>query len=385
MTFVHRSRTSVVLCCVLLATAFTACGDDDDMATPTKMSSAGAAGDENGGAGPGPGGASAGGAGPTGSVARGDYLVNHVAACGDCHTPRLATGAPDMTKFLAGNAQFADVNPADPKAGLLPTPNLTPDKDTGIGDWTDEQIKDAFLNGIDDEGKPLFSVMPYYVFHNMSEEDANSIVLYLRSIKAVNNPIPERQDLGFPVTQAMPVPAAKLPDTTLKTTDAKYKSAENGRYLAANVGVCMECHTKHAPLSKVPLDVDALFMGNEVFTREQLGLPPVFPEQIVSANITPGMNGIEGWTAQDVATLLKKGVTKEGAPICPPMPAGPMGAFGGLTDSDALDIGTYLTTLAPKDSDVIPFCNAAELGAGGMMSGGGAGGAGGNGGAGGAP
>ena len=70
------------------------------------------------------------------------------------------------------------------------------------------------------------------------------------------------------------------------------------------------------------------------------------------------------------------------------MPAGPLGAFGGLTDSDALDIGTYLTTLAPKDSDVIPFCNAADLGGGGAggMSSGGAGGSGSaGGGAGGAP
>jgi len=120
-----------------------------------------------------------------------------------------------------------------PKKGLLPTPNLTPDKTTGLGDWTDKQIKNAFQNGLDSDDKPLFSVMPYYVFHNMSDADADSIVMYLRSIPAVKNEIPERQDLGFPVMQAQPVPADMLPDTTLEPSDANYDSAQNGRYLAA--------------------------------------------------------------------------------------------------------------------------------------------------------
>ena len=123
---------------------------------------------------------------------------------------------------------------------------------------------------------------------SVSESDADSIVLYLRSLPAVKNEIPERQDLGFPVQQAKPVPADMLPSTTLKASDPKYASAENGKYLAANVGICMECHTEHDPLGEVPLKLDQLFQGNEAFARAQLHLPPAFPETIYSSNITPG-------------------------------------------------------------------------------------------------
>jgi len=92
---------------------------------------------------------------------------------------------------------------------------------------------------------------------------------------------------------------------------------------------------------------------------------------IVSSNLTPGKNGLKGWTADDVVNVLKKGIDKDGNALCPPMPFGPNGAFGGLTASDALDIATYITTLAPADSDIIPLCVApAAPPAGGASSGG---------------
>jgi len=362
---------------MLVLSTIAACSGDDDDDSSNNGGTSARGGEANKAGATSEGGSSAGGGSSTATVARGDYLVNHVAACGDCHTPRKPTGEPDTSKFLAGNAMFADLDPAHDDAGLLPTPNLTPDKKTGLGDWTDEQIKNAFLNGMDDEDKPLLSVMPYYVLHNMSESDADSIVMYLRSIPAVQNEIPERQDLGFPVLQAKPVPAEDLPETTLAPSDPDYAKAQNGKYLAANIGVCMECHTEHDPMGQVPLMLDKLFQGNEVFTREQLGLPPAFPEKIYSANITPGKNGIEGWTVDDVVKVLKQGIDDEGHPLCPPMPVGPMGAFGGLTDADARDIGIYLTTLEPKDTDEIAMCVPPGAPGAGGSSGGGAGGSGG--------
>jgi hypothetical protein len=390
---VHHLAMPCALSAALALSTFTACGDDDDApssngGSPSQGGESARAGDSGNANGLGGGGAAAGAPGGMASIARGDYLVNHVAACGDCHTPRDAMGTPIAGKLLAGNAAFADLNPADDTVGLLPAPNLTPDKATGLGNWTDEQVKAAFLNGVDDEDEPLLSVMPYYVFHNMTDDDADSIVMYLRSIPAVKNEIPERQDLGFPVIQAQPVPSSDLPDTTLEPSDPNYERAQNGRYLAANVGVCLECHTEHDPQGEVPLMLDKLFQGNEVFTREQLHLPPIFPEAIYSSNITPGENGIKDWTPEDVVKVLKEGIDDEGQALCPPMPFGPMGAFGGLSDSDARDIGIYLTTLEPADTDPIAMCvapgtaggagagGADSDGAGGMAtSGGGAGGA----------
>jgi mono/diheme cytochrome c family protein len=369
--FVKRSYlgSTTLAVCVLSAAAFAACSSSDDSGG-SNGGSGGHGGAQGGSAGRGGsaghagsavsgGGSSAageGGASATGSVARGDYIVNHVAACGDCHTPRKADGSPDLDLFLAGNPAFADLDPTSATKGLVPTPNLTPDADTGLGSWTDEQIKTAFLDGLDADNKPLFSIMPYYVFHNMTDEDANSVVLYLRSIPAVKHAIPERQDLGFPVMQAQPVPAASLPDTTLAKADPNYAKAQAGKYLAANIGICLECHTEHV-MGAVPLNLDKLFAGNETFSRDALGLPPAFPATIYSANITPVSGGIKGWAPSDVSRTLLMGVDMGGAPLCPPMPVGPNGAFGGLTAEDALAIGYYITTLPPIDNGVIPWCS----------------------------
>jgi hypothetical protein len=112
----------------------------------------------------------------------------------------------------------------------------------------------------------------------------------------------------------------------------------------------MACHTKHVMMSAIPLDTTKLFAGDEIFA-----LGPPFGD-VHSSNITPDTNGIKDWTADNVKNLLKLGTDDEGMRICPPMPAGPMQAFGGLTGDDALAIGYYLTTLPPVASGMIPHC-----------------------------
>ena len=103
--------------------------------------------------------------------------------------------------------------------------------------------------------------------------------------------------------------------------------------------------------------VDKLFEGNNKFGRDELGLPPAFPEAIYSANITPHETGIKGWSVDDIVAAIKKGVDKDKKPLCPPMPSGPMGAFGGITDADAKDIANYLLSLPPKDNKLVAECD----------------------------
>ena len=298
--------------------------------------------------------------GPTGPdvdpavVARGSYIVNHVAACIDCHTPRTVTGELDLTKLLSG-APFADLDPVNDAVGLIWAPNLTPDS-TGLKNWTDAEIKHAFQDGVDESGDALFPVMPYFVFHNMTAGDADAVAAYLRSIPPVHNPVPERQPLGFPFTQAaLPIPEAAIPHTTLAANDPHYGNAERGRYLAGLAGVCIECHTPPAA-GPVPLKVDSLFAGGRGFGAAELGLPsPPFPATIWSANITPDSTGIRGVIPEQILTALFTGLAPSGDRICPPMPVGPTGAFGGLTAQDALDIGWYVTTIPPLVHSV-PHC-----------------------------
>ena len=219
-------------------------------------------------------------------IARGDYIVNHVAACGDCHTPRNTMGALDETKHLAGSPMaFADLVPdaADGGAGVgkIYVRNLTPDMATGLGSWTDAEIKSAFLDGnakgVDGGTRPLFPIMPYFVFHNMTAQDASAIVAYLRSIPAVANAIPAREPLPFPLPAAAPpVPATSIPNSTL-TAEAgdAYASAQRGKYLAGNIGICMECHTEHN-MGVPVLKENALFGGNNSFATADIGLPPAY-------------------------------------------------------------------------------------------------------------
>lgn len=267
-----------------------------------------------------------------------------------------------MSKFMSGGP-FADIDPTDDTKGMIFAPNLTPHA-TGLANWTDAQIKDAFLNGRKADGTALVPAMPYYVLHNMSAEDADAIVAYLRSIPAIDNAIPARQDLGFPYPNpAPPVPADKIPNSTLGEDDPNYASAQRGKYLAGNIGICMECHTEEA--AGFTINADKLFAGGKSFPAAAIGVTsPPFPAAIVTPNLTPDATGIQDWTAEDVKNALHQGIEPDGNPICPPMPAGAMQAFGGLTDEDALAIGHYLTTL-PKQVNTVPECNPGEGGGGG--------------------
>jgi mono/diheme cytochrome c family protein len=117
-------------------------------------------------------------------VARGRYLVT-IAGCSDCHTPGALLGSPDMKRYLGGS----DVGFAIPGAGVFVGQNLTSDKETGLGKWTDGQIIAAFRTGKTPEGRELSPVMPYPALSHLSDDDAQAIVAFLKSITAVNNQV----------------------------------------------------------------------------------------------------------------------------------------------------------------------------------------------------
>ncbi len=310
-----------------------------------------------GGSTAGAGGATAGSAGAGGGgslTARGEYLVKAVLACGDCHTPRDKTGAPDLSKWLSGVPCFIDVDPKTDGVGCLSSRNLT-NHATGLMNRTDAQIKDMLLNGVRPDGKALSPVMPYYQFHNMKGEDADAIVAYLRTVPGVDNTLPAHE----PPWDNIPAPSPAIDPSTLPKPAASYAdvpAATRGRYLAAEAGACLECHTKHnAPGAGPEIDVTKAFQGGVGY---QLGLPsPPFPMTIYSANLTPHATGLAGWTHGDIVKALKEGKDRMGGNICPPMPAG-MAGFGGLTEGDASDIAHYILSLAPADNTVPNGCVA---------------------------
>jgi mono/diheme cytochrome c family protein len=259
---------------------------------------------------------------------------------------------------MAGDPNFVVVPTADGGVARLGSRNLTNDA-TGLKNRTDDEIKAMFMNGLRPTAtgmEPLFPIMPYYVFHNLAAADADAIVAYLRTIPAVNNEIPRRDpmfDLPGPANYLNP---ANIPTPALGN-DAAQESALRGRYLAAESGLCIECHTQHLTGPDAGGDVltpGMYFAGGEDFSAFFASTLMIHP---VSKNLTSdGTTGLGNWTAQDIVTVLKMGRAKDGTGICPPMPAGPMGAYGGLTDGDALDIANYIKSLPAIVHDVPDMC-----------------------------
>jgi cytochrome c553 len=151
--------------------------------------------------------------------------------------------------------------------GQVAASNITPDRETGIGDWTDGEKVRAIREGIDRDGHTLFPMMPYADFRHMSDEDVYSLVAYLNSLPAVKHNVP-RTRLDFPVSllvKSAPQPVDSVPHPDLND------KAQRGRYLVAVAG-CGGCHT-----------------GSERFRVA-----------VVSANISPDLHtGIGRWTEQD--------------------------------------------------------------------------------------
>lgn len=125
------------------------------------------------------------GAADPAAVARGKYLVT-IAGCNDCHTPGYFLGKPDMARFLGGSEVGFDM----PGLGVFHGPNLTPDKETGLGGWTDAQIATALQKGARPDGRMLAPIMPWHAFASLTPQDAQAIVAFLRSLPPIKNKVP---------------------------------------------------------------------------------------------------------------------------------------------------------------------------------------------------
>jgi mono/diheme cytochrome c family protein len=118
-------------------------------------------------------------------VARGRYLVQ-LGGCNDCHTPGYFLGKPDPSRFLAGS----DVGFPLADGRVVVGRNLTPDKETGIGNWTIEQIATAIRSGVRPDGRVLAPIMPYVSYAHLTSSDVTAIALFLKSLPPIKHRIP---------------------------------------------------------------------------------------------------------------------------------------------------------------------------------------------------
>ncbi|WP_394843344.1 c-type cytochrome [Pendulispora brunnea] len=289
-----------------------------------------------------------------GDPVRGKYIVDTLASCGDCHTPRKMDGSPDMERYLAGNDCFvgADRGDAGPGApqdppGCLAARNLT-NHETGLKNRSDQEIRDMFQNGKRPTGDALYPVMPYWVYHNMTDADAKSVVAYLRTVPGIDHRSTSQWPWNSPPPAATPPIDLSKVHTPKQEGNANYESEMRGKYISAVAAACIECHTPEKEGVKPPMaDRDKWFAGNRVFRRSDLHLPPNFPETIHSANLTSDPTGLAGRSVEDIVNAIRKGVQPDGGVVCPPMPAGHLAPYSNMTEDDAKDIARYLLSLPP--------------------------------------
>ncbi len=256
---------------------------------------------------------------------RGTYLMKGIVACGNCHT---AKGGPMAKHELAGGFNMKE-GPIDAM-----TPNLTPDKETGIGNWSDAQLMVAIREGKRPDGSLIGPPMPYDLYRGLSDKDTRAIIAYLRNLKPVRNAT-RKSIYKMPLPPAYGPPVGSIPDVP-RTDKVKY-----GEYLAGPLGHCMECHT---PMTKPPMRDYKNMMGAGGFVfHGPWG-------ESVAANITPdNETGIGKWTDAQIKKAITDGVRADGTKLRPPMA---FAYYKNISDDDLNAIVAYLRSLKPIKNEV---------------------------------
>ena len=250
---------------------------------------------------------------------RGRYLMGSIVACGNCHTPQGPNG-PLPGKELAGGLVF-DEQPFTAVAS-----NITPDMETGIGNWTDAQIVTAIRDGKRPDGSLIGPPMPIGQYRGISDDDVAAIVAYLRSVPAVKNPVAKS-------VYRMPLPPAYGPPVTQVAAVPTTDKVAYGRYLAGPLGHCIDCHSGPGPQGP---DIDKQLGAGGIHFKGPWGLS-------VASNITP--TGLASYSDAALQTVITSGVRPDGSKLKPPMGV-PYYARINAGDLDALV--AYLRSLPPK-------------------------------------
>ncbi|MCF7808146.1 MAG: cytochrome c [Candidatus Marinimicrobia bacterium] len=263
-------------------------------------------------------------------IARGKYLAFGPAHCATCHVPmdKMEAVEDGLDMPLIGGWSLT-IPP-----GTFNAPNLTPDPETGIGNYTDGELARALRYMVKKDGTLL---PPFMAFQNLSDRDVQAIISFLRSQPAVKHEVPATSysfigkalvALGMlkPTGPSQPPPAHVPMDT----------SVAYGKYVARSVGNCHGCHTK--------LDlVTGKFIGEDFGGGFVMESDPHIPGlSFVTPNLTPHPTDghIVNWDEETFVKRLKAGRIHKGSPM-------PWGANSKMTETELKAIYRYLQTLEP--------------------------------------
>jgi mono/diheme cytochrome c family protein len=258
-------------------------------------------------------------------VARGKYIFGATGGCG-CHT--VPKGP-----INAGGRRY------DGPFGTVFATNITPDRQTGIGTWTDEQIITAIRLGRRPNGERLLPVHPFTVFNGMAEEDLKAIVAFLRTTAPVNR-ANQPKKITVPLFESVFLPtwlAAFAPKET-PPPKAPTTGVARGEYLVRAVGHCGECHSPRT--MTMATDNSRFLAGN-----------PKGPEDQAMPNITPDADtGIGKWSVEEIADYLGTGNKPDGdvaGGLMAEVIDGTLSGYKDLTQADRVAIAQYLKSIPP--------------------------------------
>jgi mono/diheme cytochrome c family protein len=260
-------------------------------------------------------------------LARGEYLVEGIVGCGNCHNGRDENGE------LIPGMEFAGAFVIEEPIFTAYAPNISPDMETGIGAWTDQEIERAIRSGISRDGRMMGPPMAFYppFYPNISSEDMDAIIAYLRSVPAVRNEVPASElRMELPPSWGPPIVEPVL-------APPKSDPVAYGEYLA-QIGHCTQCHTP-------------LVAGVEDFSRVGAGMniypaPFGYEWSAVAANITQHETlGVGAWTDDEIKRAIVYGISRDGRELLPFMG---FSFYERISDEDLDAIVAYMRTLPPS-------------------------------------
>jgi len=277
--------------------------------------------------------------------ARGTYLVENVLLCLNCHSERdwSLYGAPPAPPLGAGRkcldegGQTPGLNDAGSFPGTICFRNITSDRATGIGAWTDGEIMRAVREGIHKDGQALFPIMPYFIYRSLADDDLKAVVAYLRRLEPVTNAQPETK-INFPVN--LLIRSTPQPVTAPVERPAASETIAYGQYLST-IARCEFCHTPKQGRNAEPIPGRAFAGGGSFW---------VGGREILSTNLTPHASGIGSWSREDFVVTFKqhespKAVTQSENSIMS------WASYANMTESDLGAIYDFLMTVPPVASE----------------------------------
>ncbi|MEN3338778.1 MAG: hypothetical protein V7647_2454 [Acidobacteriota bacterium] len=260
---------------------------------------------------------------------RGAYLVRNVTGCIYCHSDLESAG--DILQIRA-DREGAGRSWKDEGTPWLVAPNITPDRESGAGAWSDDAIARAVREGIGHDGRALFPMMPYGNYRQMSDEDLASVIVYLRTLRPVRHTLPS-STVPFPVNRL--INAAPQPVDGLVSSPDLSDPLTRGRYLAT-MASCGECHSPRDDKGQ-PVPGMAFSGGNTLSFEGH--------RSAASANLTPAASGIPYYTEALFVETIRTGRVRARR-ISELMP---WSFYRNMSDEDLKAIFGYLKTLAPVD------------------------------------